>query len=414
MISIATAVLPTVLLAAALYWAFRNPTGQRPAGTLSMAALLASFAVACGSAFQPQIRALEDAVTLDLSKLVGNVATLAAALCVSSVLLHLNHDTADARRQLRLRAWLLAPVLTVMAVAFAITPDTDAWSAQTTAEDWTQAPASLHIYDLAFAAYLAYAVYDAFRQTWKRSGSARRISQRVGLRTTAVGCGLALVYTAYKIVNSGAPLFDWDPFPGGACTSLVTPTRCVFSKTTPALGIVLITAGLTMPAVIWSFTQLRLRRWERRCIADLAPLWVDITSTLPDVVLGAELTKEPGYALRRRVIEISDGIVSLRAFRSPAAREAAELAVAQENLIDPAHKDAIVEAAVLAVALRNKRENRAPSPVPHPSAADATVGTGDLRATAEWLRSVARAYASSDIVRTALRTVPQEAAQERT
>ncbi|MFD5673034.1 MAB_1171c family putative transporter [Streptomyces sp. NPDC127040] len=397
--------MPIVLLAASLYWALRRRPGQRPAGTLSLSALLACFAVSF-SAYQPAIRAIEDSITPDFSRLISNSATLSAAASVSSVLLYLNHDTSEARRRLRWRLRLLALAVATMAIAFAITPRAVMWSAAELQGKLDEAPASLHVYSVAYVAYLGYAVYDCLTQTWTRSRTATRTSQRIGLRTTAVGCVFALVYTAHKTINAVAALLGWTAIPDGRrCTSLFTPVDCAFSVTAPAIGVLLITAGLTVPAALWPLTQFLRRRWERQSIADLKPLWQDFTAALPEIVLETDATTndEADFLLHRRVVEINDGILTLRPYRSLAVQQAAASEIEGRNLAHTTHGDAVIEAAVLASAIQAMRAGAEPEAEQAPQAPGTAARAGDLRAETIWLRSVARAYAASDVVRTASR-----------
>lgn len=397
--------MPILLLTSSLYWAFRRRPGQRPAGTLSMSAFLACFAVAF-SAYAPAIRALEDSVTPDFSRLVSNSATLSAAASVASVLLYLNHDAAEARRRVRRRLQLLTTAVITMVVAFAITPNSLRWSSAELHGHLDEAPTSLHVYSAAYIAYLGYAVYDCLTQTWTRSRTATRASQRLGLRTTAVGCIFALLYTAYKATNAVAAVFGWDAVPGGPrCTSLVTPVSCAFSVTAPAIGVLLITAGLTLPVAIWPITLFLRRRWERQSITDLGPLWEDFAAVLPEIVLEPDATTdgEADFLLHRRVVEINDGILSLRPYRSLAVHQAAAREVDRRNLAGTTGGDAIVEAAVLAAAIRALKAGSEPAPERAPQAPGTTARAGDLRAETVWLRSVARAYAANDVVRRASR-----------
>ncbi|MFJ7275466.1 MAB_1171c family putative transporter [Kitasatospora sp. NPDC098663] len=392
--------MPLMLLAASLYWAFRRRPGQRPAGTLSLSAFLACFALAF-SAYQPTIRAIEDAVALDLSRLVSNSATLSAGASVSSVLLYLNYEAAEARRRVRWRLRLLGLAVATMAVAFALTPRAMMWSTAKAHGGLDPAPASLHIYSAAYIAFLSYAVYDCLTQTWTRSRRATRASQRLGLRTTAAGCVVALVYATYKAVNAIAALFGWNATPGGyRCTSLVTPVSCAFGVTAPAVSVLLITAGLTMPAVLWPLTQFLRHRWERQSITDLAPLWRDLTDVCPNVVLRTiGSATEADLILHRRVVEVCDGILTLDEHRSREVQQAATAIVATTRHIGTETGEAIVEAAVIAGAVRAARADAPFQADPAPQASGATAREGDLRAETLWLRSVSQHYANNSIVR---------------
>ncbi|MFJ7244512.1 MAB_1171c family putative transporter [Kitasatospora sp. NPDC098652] len=391
--------MPLILLTASLYWAFRRRPGRRPAGTWSLSALLACFALAF-SAYQPTVRAVEDAIAPDLSRLVSNSATLSAGAAVSAVLLYLNYDAPEARRRIRWRLRLLAVAVATMSTAFAITPGELMWSRVETNGGPAEGPTSLHIYAFAYIAYLSYAVVDCLTQTWTRSRTATRTTQRLGLRTTAAGCAVALVYATYKTVNAGAALFGWNAFPGGPrCSSPVTPVSCAFSVTAPAVSVLLITTGLTLPAIVWPVTQLLRRRWERQSVADLTPLWRDLTQVCPSIVLrtiGGET--ETDLVLHRRVVEVCDGILTLDEHRSRAVQQAAAAAVATTRHAGTDRGAAIVEAAVVAGAIRAARAGAPAQDDPAPRAAGADAREGDLRAEAVWLRSVSRQYATAEIV----------------
>ncbi|MEU2724723.1 DUF6545 domain-containing protein [Streptomyces smyrnaeus] len=71
------------------------------------------------------------------------------------------------------------------------------------------------------------------------------------------------------------------------------------------------------------------RRWDKRSLAALKPLWDDLTAELPHIVCPATDNEENsvGFLLQRRVVEISDGILALRPYRSRAVEEAARRAV---------------------------------------------------------------------------------------
>jgi hypothetical protein len=401
--------MPILLLAASLYWVLRHRAGRRPAGALSVSAFLACFAVAF-SAYAPTIRALEDSVALDFSRLVSNSATLSAAASVSSVLLFLNHPAAKARRLLRIRLRLLTLAVATMAAAFALTPPSLVWSASELHGSLDEAPLTLHVYSLAYIAFLAYAVFDCLTQTWTRARTATRASQRLGLRTTALGCVFALVYTTYKSVNAVAAIFGWEAIPGhDRCTSLITPVNCALAVTAPAVSVLLITLGLTLPAALWPVTRHLQRRWELRSLTDLEPLWLDLTTAMPELVLepGSDIS-EPDFLLQRRVIEINDAILTLRPYRSLAIQQAVTRAVERNQLAGTTDGDAVVEAAVLSAALQAMVADGCPEVDQAPQAPDTAARAGDLRAETTWLRSVARAYVASDIVRAAVqhRSIP--------
>ena len=166
--------------------------------------------------------------------------------------------------------------------------------------------------------------------------------------------------------------------------------------TSPALAVLLICLGLTLPAVAYPISQARRRRWEARSFAALEPLWTDLTATMPEIVLSpAGLSKDVAadsdFLLQRRVIEISDGILALRPYRSRRVQE-----TAQER-VDLATRGgaAFVEAVVLRTALESLRSGHRPGEAAEPSVAGTSSQSGDLREETEWLLAVADAYAQA-------------------
>ncbi|MEU4113311.1 MAB_1171c family putative transporter [Kitasatospora sp. NPDC028055] len=411
MIRLVTLALPALLLAAALYWIRPRRNGQaRPAHSGSTVTMLLAWAVAI-LGFHPGVQDAADGVTRDLAKLVSNVLMLVASVSVVSWLMSLNHDAAEARRRLRPRVAFLGVAVAVMLVAFFSVPADRRWSSDFTNQNWGQAPVLLHVYTLAYVLVMGHASYDCLSQTWRRSGQSTWRVHRAGLRGAAIGCFFVLLYLAYKVVNAGASIAGVELFAGGPrCTSLVTPFRCTFSFTAPLMGVLLITAGLTVPALLWPAAKVMRRRWERKTAQDLLPLWTDLTAVRPQVVLRAVVIEtDPDVVLHRRVVEVCDGILDLGNHRSRTIERLATEAVERRGQSGTETGAAIVEAAVVAAAIEAARTGARGEEDPAPQATGESVRAGDLRAEALWLRSVSQQYATSDIVRTAVAVQRQAA-----
>ncbi|MDX2604098.1 hypothetical protein PV330_29315 [Streptomyces caniscabiei] len=390
MIDLLFAGVALVLLLAAGYW-LRGRGGHRPTGTWAMAALLVSFACAFGSYVSVVENAVESVVP-DGGRLLSNSFTLAAATSVLAFMLQLDLEPEEARRSIRRRVLFLGISVTGMTVLFTASQLND------------DSPQLYALYVLIYITYLSVTAKDFGKQTWKQAGQSRRRSQRAGLRITAVGCAFALVYAAYKVFGLISIGLELNLLPHGVrCSTPVSPVRCVFSVTAPALAVLLITLGLTLPAVAWPVSQFLRRRWESRSFAALAVLWKDITDTTPEVVLAptdARHGDDADFHLHRRVIEINDGVLALRPHRSPRVQESAERAVAARGLTGTPEGDAIVEAAVLRAAIHTKKAETetepatAGEPTSHPTPPPPTPPSrpGNLRAETEWLLLVARAY----------------------
>lgn len=247
-----------VLLLAAGYWV-RGRGGHRPTGTWAMAALLVSFALAFAS-YVSFVESAAESVVPHVGRLLSNSFTLAAATSVLAFMLQLDLEPDEAGRRIRLRVLFLGISVVGMAVLFAAGQLND------------QSPQLHALYVLIYITYLGVTAKDFCKQTWKQSNHSRRRSQRIGLRVTAAGCLFALLYAAYKVFGLVSIGLELGLLPHGArCSTPVSPVRCVFSVTAPALSVLLITLGLTLPAVVWPFSQFLRRRWESRSLPRSLP-----------------------------------------------------------------------------------------------------------------------------------------------
>lgn len=394
-----------VLFSASVYWWARGRGGPRPAGNWAMCGLLLAFAVAFAS-YTPDIQEAVESVVPHLARLLSNAATLAAATAVLIFLFQLNLEPEEARRRARQRLLALLATVTGMSVLFFAE------------QAHHRSPQLYALYVLLYITYLGFTASGFLRQTWLQAAHSRRTSQKIGLRMTAVGCLLALVYASYKILvllslGLGLGLIHGE----APCSTPITPVRCALSVTTPALAVTLITIGLTLPAVLWPISQQLRRRWESRSYDALEPLWRELTGAAPNVVLGSEeLEGEPNdvdLLLHRRVIEISDGILTLRPYQSLRIHEAAQRALDERQMKHGEERDAIVEAAVLHGAVQAKRAGKEPDSHEAPLAPGTASREGNLRAETQWLLRVAHAYAHSDIVRVAVTdTTPTSAGSQ--
>lgn len=143
----------------------------------------------------------------------------------------------------------------------------------------------------------------------------RRLALRLGLRTIGVGVGIGVAYSLMKIVELIA---DAD---GGA-----GPIRRVMNRIDPtvlAAGATVVGVGLLLPAVETAWTAAAARVSDRLALLRLRRLWLDLTATVPDVVLGDRpslwadvFATDASFRLYRRIIEIRDVYLALRAGES--------------------------------------------------------------------------------------------------
>ncbi|MGW3557696.1 MAB_1171c family putative transporter [Streptomyces sp. NPDC000963] len=365
-----------LLAAAAGYWVFgRGAT--RPTGTWAMGGLLGAFALAFVS-YAPLVEDAVETLVPHVARLLSNSASLGAATAVVAVILQLNLDPAEARRRIRVRLALLVTAVAGMTILFAYEQLTH------------RSPQAYALYLLLYVSYLGFAVVDFLIQAVRQSASTRRGSVRIGLRIAAAGCVFALIYVAYKttrLVDLGLGLGLIDSTT--ECSTLIG--RCAFSVTAPALAVLLICVGLTLPTVAYPISQARRRRWEVASFEALGPLWQELSTALPHIVLSPadteDVSTDSDFLLQRRVIEISDGVLALRPYRSREVQETVQATVDAGT----AHGAAAVEAAIVKAALAGLKVGRFSDNVAPPSAEAAS--RKDLRGDTEWLLLVASAYA---------------------
>ncbi|WP_070195825.1 MAB_1171c family putative transporter [Streptomyces oceani] len=142
---------------------------------------------------------------------------------------------------------------------------------------------------------------------------------RRGLRLIAAGSLGALLFSAAKLVAVAARLAgtDWD-----VLSSQIAP---VFAT----LGLVLSAAGYALPAWGDRLTEARGRVTRYRAYRDLYPLWDAMRRAVPAIVPPIRVPWwDLELRLTRRLAEINDGRLALRAHIDPRVGEAArELAV---------------------------------------------------------------------------------------
>lgn len=200
---------------------------------------------------------------------------------------------------------------------------------------------------------------------------------RTGLRLEALGAAVGLGFVAVNGAAVSAGLLGLWALIGAVDDSLRTALA--------ALSLSLIGIGYGFePAARW---------WEARCSLNrLFPLWSSIATALPHIALpsfGSVLNTQ--VRLYRRVMEIRDGLLALRAYAYPAVREQA-LAAARSRGLSPEDAHALAEAAWVAVALQAKAAGEAPSAA---MTARAPLGGASFLEEVRWLERVAAALEGS-------------------
>jgi hypothetical protein len=183
----------------------------------------------------------------------------------------------------------------------------------------------LLLYITAFAAGLL----EILRLCIRYAKVAPRPWLRRGLRVTAIGAAVYLVYCVNRLVGLAAVETHTDL----STTEFLTPL-CI------GIGVLLMVVGLTLPS--WGPHTSTPASWWRsyRHHRVLYPLWRDLYQAVPGIALDPPASplrdrlrvRDIHYYLYRRVIEINDGRLALRSFMDPAVTAEAICAARKDGL----------------------------------------------------------------------------------
>jgi hypothetical protein len=179
---------------------------------------------------------------------------------------------------------------------------------------------------------------------------------------------------------------------GWAIWNALRPWLALASPIGTALGLLSILLWLWGSALIaWRLRSGGPFRWLHAYVAcrRLGPLW----AALHDDTVHGPLHRAH-FALYRRLIEIRDGQLALRAHLPPTATDWAATAAA--DISDETTRAAVIEATKIAAALAARAANATHQSQPEP-ALDAPDAHVDLAAEIAWLLAVTKAFTTSPI-----------------
>ncbi|MFI5611057.1 MAB_1171c family putative transporter [Amycolatopsis sp. NPDC051903] len=310
---------------------------------------------------------------------VRNLAILvlhlsAVAYCISAQILLLQWANPLAEVRRAIRGWLIAGVVlcVVLTVLFFIgnRPGTPASAFGTGSDN----PVIL-TYLLLFIVSQAVPCVTIYRLCVPSARSTSKPWLRRALRLLAVGAVVLFLYCTARTVNILSPVLGFTMGPWAIVASLFS-----------ALGIVIVSLGLTMPS--WGVHVSSLRTWGRNYSSyrALYPLWHSLYESSPDIALepptsnGAERQwSDLHYRLHRRVIEIRDGWRALRPYMDRADGSATGT------------DRAVVEATKIKQALRAKDSGVAPALSQDNGSFD-DHDAKTFAAEVDWLTQVSAAY----------------------
>jgi hypothetical protein len=277
-------------------------------------------------------------------------------------------------RAARYQLLLAASVLTALLVLLVATPGGIQTRGAGLLSTAAAAPTAI-AYWVVLNAYLGAILGIATALFWRISGSAPAALLRNGLRAIAAGTFLIGLYAVLKIVlilvhslGVTVPIHTIEP----AANAL------------RSIGTLIAVVGALVPAS----GKLRSVLHAYRSLWALRPLWQIMRQTFPDVILFPrrrallELAGVDDVQLRlyRRVIEIRDGMLTLRDYL-PAGTLARARGYVGDN-------PALIEACGIALALQRHRSGAAPIEHGDPWA---TVG-GEVADEVAWLSAVSAAF----------------------
>jgi hypothetical protein len=323
-------------------------------------------------------------------QLLADAFALATGCGTQAMLVYLTHDDQTGRALMRPRLAALAVAVTAMIVVFLL------WRPQ---ELSGHLPVDYGIsgfylaYSAPYLTYLAYIFVGITHLCWRSARQAGEVPfLATGLRLIAAGGTAGLVYVSLRI--------GYIALARSTGSTRLGESYSALSDLVVAVVTVLVVVGATLPS--WA-PRLALYREVRQ----LSPLWHALIRRYPDLAVSpspARLTDalpvgDVPRRRNRRVIEILDGRLELRRRFRPAVAAAARERAAKAGL--RGHDlDATVEAARIAVALREKPEVLATAG--HDSNSQPTIaavgGGSDLDAEATWLRKVSTAFTRSPVV----------------
>ncbi|MFE7130780.1 MAB_1171c family putative transporter [Streptomyces sp. NPDC057638] len=253
------------------------------------------------------------------------------------------------------------------------------------------------LYYAVFIVYLGYAMAVA---TWLFWDSARHASTRplrVGVRLMGIGTAIGVLYAATRATYMVLRLTGLADSSSDSAADAVTDL-CKYVS----IGLILV--GSSLPA--FGVARRSLQDW--RSHRDLQPLWRDLTTATPDIVLNAPLPRGPRVRLHRTVIELRDAALALAPYADEDLKERAGAAARTRVARDP---EAAAEALWLKAAMENKARGAEPvteaAPTSH-QADDEEIAGADFDAEVARLLRLSEAFYSPDSDSALVSSVRQE------
>ncbi|SMD23842.1 MAB_1171c family putative transporter [Kibdelosporangium aridum] len=310
---------------------------------------------------------------------VGNSLVIAAGWCVIAILAYTVRDGERARRLVVLHGVIAGFVVLALGVLL-FAGDTQ-FEIEFVTVYGNRPPITAYL--TLFSAYCA-AGLGAFVALIRRySAAAPERALRVGLNIMMLGAFAGLLWAAWKTVVLVINRLSSSPVAAEAeVTALLSSTAAA-----------LIAIGGVVPLVVRYVRDPLRRARTARHLRALEPLWSQVHDVLPEIKLAVD---DDDFSVYRRVIEIRDANLALRAYSHPEVRAWATEG-AEKRGITGDQVEVLVEAAVTASALEAHAAGVRYHPDPR-TAETPNAGTGDINAERDWLIRVSHAFANDATV----------------
>lgn len=332
-----------IALAAGTYIAARAAGSPRTAIRRYLAAALVAVGVAAAVA-TPETLALTQGLDVlpNLVLFLGDLLAMGASFCVLAMLTHTFtcHDDA-VRRYIRNEAIALAAAGAAMAVLLL--------AADTRTSPQFAATSMLNPYAVAYEVlYLLSMAWGMTGFLWlirRHVRSDNNPRMRLVLRVNAAAGGVGLLWGAWKITTLIAPHVGLHlPVDRGTVSELLA-----------SVLVGLVGIGCTVPAWSTWLAARTDRARAHRAIEGITPLWQTLITAVPGVAFDSGNGTDVTYALYRKVIEIRDAQMALRAICQTDVADRARAAARRHGIPPGSDTALVVEAAQLAAALRTQQ-----------------------------------------------------------
>ncbi|MEY9860567.1 hypothetical protein ABH935_006204 [Catenulispora sp. GAS73] len=323
----------------------------------------------------------------------NTLITMCLVVCYSASQLALlqlwSYSPDRARRRIKVTISIVTVVLTAMITLFVHSDSTH--HLQQSFKDWYGGSVEYDTYLFIYLTTYTTAEVEVIRLCRRYAKVMSPSWLRTGLITASIGAAIGLFYSVTRLADITAALADVD----------ISPLENV-AEVGAGLGALLVMIGLTLHW--WGPRISALAQRSRRLIAyiRLRPLWacfytLDASIAFDDRRSGSALARartamrllgDVEYYVARRVVEIRDGILTLRPYQDPAYAEHVRTLFANRGLVND-DLDAAVTAEQIHAALDAREAaahgDRTSSP---------TVGNSpaDLDAELAWLLKVTKHF----------------------